>query len=287
MDVGVGAGQAAAGGATYGLITAGAIVTVLHCLSRYQVHDYADRDASIGLAGSLIAVVAAVTLVAAAGRIGGRLPGLRRPQWHVFVPLLLVPMAVVPLVLGAERNRVEAALLWGCAAVTVHVLLAYAPVGRSWRRWVSATLVLPCAAATLTTWGCQHRWRAQKFQAVGLPLIVPEVPGYQLTGTWAGRYSIRTALRGPSGRRLYGVVEAASVRYGGCGPGSDRRWRVSSAGDGLERAMSCLRDGTMLTLIPGGGSAGIADVLPHVRLREVDASVLADLPDEPAMSEPD
>jgi hypothetical protein len=291
MNVGdglAGPGKATtAGGVLCGLLTAGAIGAVLGSLDEYQVRDYADRDASIGLAGSLIAVVAAVVLIAVAGGIGARLFGFRRPQWHAPVPLVMVPVAVWPLVLGAERNRVEAGLIWGAAAVAVHAVLAYAVAGGRWRRWVAAGLVLPCALAGLATWGCQHRWRAQKFEAVGLPLVVPQVPGYRLTGTWAGRYSISMALRGPSSRRLYAVIEAASLHYGGCEPGSDPRRLMPSTGQNTQRAVFCLRDGAVLALIPGDDSAGIVDLPPGSTVREVDGSVMADYPDDATMSEPD
>jgi hypothetical protein len=51
-------------------------------------------------------------------------------------------------------------------------------------------------------------------------------------------------------------------------------WTSGTAGWGLGRRRPA-------------GRLTVGDVLPHVRLREVDASVLADLPDESAMSEPD
>jgi hypothetical protein len=276
-----------AGGVLCGLLTAGAIGAVLGTLDEYQVRDYADRDPSIGLAGSLVAAVAAVVLIAAASWIGARLFGFGRSHWHAPVPLVMVPAAVWPLVFGAERNRVEAGLIWGAAAVAVHVVLAYAANGGRWRRWVGAGLVLPCAVAVLATWGCQHRWRAQKFEAVGLPLVVPEVPGFRLTGTWAGRYSVSMALRGPSSRRLYAVLEAASAQSEGCEPGSDRRRSMPGTPQNPKRAVFCLRGGAELALTPGDDSAGIVDLPPGITVREVDGSVLADYPDDSTMSEPD
>jgi lysylphosphatidylglycerol synthetase-like protein (DUF2156 family) len=165
------------------------------------------------------------------------------------VAVVLVPAAVVPLVTGAERNRLEAAVIWGAAAVVVHLLVAYA--GR-WRRWAAAGLVVPVAAAALLTWGYQHRWRAQKFEAVGLPLVVPELPGYRLTGTWAGRYSVSMALRDPAGQVTYAIIRSDSVV--------------------LQRP-----GGAPQTLRPGDG----------VTLRAVDGSELADYPDDATMSEPD
>jgi hypothetical protein len=269
-----------------GLVTAGAIGAVLGSLGEYQVRDYADMDTTLGFAGTVIAAVAAAAVIAVLGRIAGRW-GARWPVAHVAVPMVLVPLAVAPLVTVAERNRLEAALIWGAAAVAVHVLLAYALAGGRWRRWAAAGLVLPCVAAALVTVGCQTRWRAQKFEAVGLPLYVPEVPGYRLTGSWAGRYSVSMTLAGPAGRRLHAVIEGPGPGVGGCGP--DGRPRLSTeVYHGTVSAVFCLRDGAVLQLVPGGaGPAGVGDLLPVVTMREVDGSVLADRPDDSSMSEPD
>ena len=277
----------ATGGIVCGVVTAGAIGAVLASLGEYQVRDYADMEASLGFAGAVFAAIAAAAVVAAvsgiAGRRGARWPGSGQ---HVLVPIALVPAAVVPLVTVAERNRLEAGLIWGAAAVAAHVLLAYALAGGRWRRWAAAGLVLPCVAAALVTLGCQTRWRAQKFEAVGLPLYVPEAPGYRLTGTWAGRYSVSMVLSGPSGRRLYAVIEGPGSERGGCGPGGRPRL-TTEAQDGTVGAVFCLRDGAVLELVPGGGPASVAELLPVVTVREVDGSVLADHPDNSAMSEPD
>jgi hypothetical protein len=277
----------ATGGIACGLVTAGAIGAVLGSLGEYQVHDYADMEGSLGLAGGVLAAVAAAAVVAVVCAIAGR----RGARWaghgqHVLVPVVLVPAAVVPLVTGAERNRLEAGLAWGAAAVAVHVLLAYALAGGRWRRRTAAALVLPCAAAVLVTLGCQTRWRAQKFEAVGLPLYVPEAPGYRLTGTWAGRYSVSMALAGPSDRRLYAVIEVPYQQNIGCGPGGRPRLSTEVYHDTVS-AVFCLPDGAVLKLVPGGGPASVADLLPAVTLREVDGSVLAAHPDNSTMSEPD
>ncbi len=234
-----------------GLVTAAAISAVLGSLDRYQVPDYADRDVSLGLAGVLIAVTVAVAVIAVAGP-------RPRPR-HVLVPLALVPSAVLPLVLGAERNRTEAALIWGFAAVTVHVLLGAAPS----RRLRVAGIAVVCAAAVLATWGCQQRWRAQKFEAVGVPLVVPQIPGHRLTGVWAGRYSVGLTLSGPSGAHTYAVIER---RRGGC-PATDPE-------------LLCLRDDAVLRLIPAGPVQGLV-------VREVGGATLAALPDDASTSEPD
>jgi hypothetical protein len=115
-------GRTAAGGGVCGLVTAAAIGTVLASLGTYQVHDYADSDAPIGLAGSLVASILAVVLIAVVGRIGRRRLILRRTGGHALAALVMVPTAVAPLVLGGERNRLEAGLIWGAASVLLHVV---------------------------------------------------------------------------------------------------------------------------------------------------------------------
>lgn len=223
-----------------GVVTAVAIAVVFALLGRYQVPDYADRDGSLGLAGTLAAMVAAVALIAV----------IRAPARHAVVALLLIPAAILPLVLGAERNRLEAALIWCTAALAVHVLL-------SGRRWSTVGIVVTCVAAVLATWGLQDRWRAQKFEAVGVPLVVPE--GYRLTGVWAGRYSVALTLRGPSAQTTYAVIER-----GPC-PASTSEVR-------------CLRDDAGIRLVPPGRIGSV---------REVSGSTLADFPDDATWSEPD
>ena len=185
------------------------------------------------------------------------------------MPLVLVPLAVMPLVSGLERNRLEAALIWGTAAVAVHLWLVS-------NRWTAAGLVLPCVVAGVVTVGLQSRWRAQKFEAVGLPLYVPEVPGYRLTGTWAGRYSVSMALRGPAGEQLYGVIASSNFADEACEVQGPRQ-------DGPQRAIFCLRGGAELAL----SGAGVAALVPAVTVRKVDGSVLAGYPDDSTMSEPD
>ncbi|MEV6602087.1 hypothetical protein AB0M36_35335 [Actinoplanes sp. NPDC051346] len=272
---------AATGGVVCGLVTAGAIGVALGSLEEYQVPDFADTDGTVGLLFSVLAAVVAAAVIAVVRVIAGR-SGARWPKTHVVLPVVLVPVAVVPLVTGAERNRLEAGLIWGAAAVAVQVLVAYSGSGDRWRRWMAAGLVLPCAAAALATWGCQTRWRAQKFEAVGLPLYVPEVPGYRLTGTWAGRYSVSMALVGPSGRELFAVIGRTPGREVDCASRGGRPWRESAAGQGKQRALCCLRDGAVLELVPG-----VAGPLPDFTVREVDGATLAGHPDDPTMSEPD
>lgn len=277
------------GGVLCGAITATAIGVILGSLDEYQVHDFSDMDGPIGLAGSLVASVVAVILIAAVGVIGGRRLGLRRSGGHALATLILVPAAVVPLVTAAERNRLEAGLIWGTAGVCLHVALAHALAADRWQRWTAVGVLVPFVVAALATWGSQHRWRAQKFEAVGVPLVVPEIPGYPLTGTWAGHWSVSMAFRHADGRRLYAIIGHPERGGISCTPGDDRPRMLPEpeSGQGPERAKFCLRDNAALTLVDFDGSAHLAGLLPAITVREVDGSELADHPDDNAMSEPD
>ncbi|WP_250035783.1 hypothetical protein [Paractinoplanes maris] len=274
------------GGLVCGAVTAGVLGLVFAALGEYQVPDYADQDFSIGLTGSLVGAVSAAVVIAV---IRG-LPGLER-RWgrgHVAVPLVLVPVAVLPLVSGLERDNVEAALIWAAAAITIHVWLE-SPAGSAWKRWAAGGIVLVVAVAGLLTWGLQHRWRAEKFEAVGLPLYVPDVPGYKMRGTWAGRYTVSMTLRAEGSGWHYAdaIIRRPDGSNGRCGSGLPERW-VIEGGDGRDRLGICLGgdEGATMVIGPGYQSPDLAPLFDRITVREVDGSVMADYPNGGEM-EPD
>ena len=97
--------KVAVGGVVCGSITATAIGVILGSLDEYQVPDFSDKDATIGVAGSLVASVVAVVLIAVVSGVGGRRLGIRRSGGHALAALILIPAAVVPLVIGGERKQ--------------------------------------------------------------------------------------------------------------------------------------------------------------------------------------
>ncbi|MBU2666633.1 hypothetical protein KOI35_24290 [Actinoplanes bogorensis] len=242
-----------AGALVCGAITAGALAGVLSALDEYQVSDYADMDPTIGAAGALVAAIAAAAVIGVI-RV--------RPRPHMVVPLLLVPAVILPLVAGLERNRVEAGLLWGAVAFAIHL-----SIGR--RRATTAIAVTLILAAGLT-WALQDRWRGQKFEAVGIPLYVPDVPGHDLVGAWAGRYSVTLRLTGDVD------VWLTSGDFVRCRRGATDRF-VTLEG----RPAVCL---------PGGDDAAmVVDVPPQTpfTVRPVDGAELARYPDDGTPREPD
>ncbi|MBM2622372.1 hypothetical protein JIG36_43410 [Actinoplanes sp. LDG1-06] len=250
------------GGLFSGAVTAVAVGLVLAGLDEYQVRDYADLDPVKGLAGAMFAGIGAALVIAVVGR---------KRQWartHVLVPLLVLPLVIGPLVLGLERNRFEAALLFGAVAFGIHLLVG--------RRRGAAGIALVVVAAGLLTWGLQQRWRAQKFEAVGVPLYVADVPGYELSKVWAGRYSYTLTFRSPGGAGLevWATGKSSGVRCGTkpATPGSPSLLEICSPGGGAVEMM--------VTPDPG-------PLLNEITVREVDGWVLAGYPDGVSSFEPD
>ncbi|MCY1144664.1 hypothetical protein OWR29_42260 [Actinoplanes sp. Pm04-4] len=243
-------------GLVCGAVTAVAIGLVFGQLGEYQVMDYADQDTTIGLVGALLGALGAALVIAV-------LP--LRKRGHAVVPLVLVPVAVVPLVAGLERNNVEAALLWGCAAIAVHVLIE--------RPRATNAVVVVLVVAALLTWGLQHRWRAQKFEAVGLPLFVPQVPGYEVNRTWAGRYIVSMTLRPDDRSNHYlDAVIRENVR---CRHDDTDRWVIERE-TGPDALGLCLPGGAAMTVGPGYLTPDLSPLFDRITVREVDGSVLAD-----------
>ncbi|MEV7625945.1 hypothetical protein [Actinoplanes sp. NPDC089786] len=239
------------GGLVCGGITAAALCVPLGLLDEYQVDDYSDMDPVIGVFGGLLlgAVAAALTRLVHS-----------RPKAHAVVPLFLVPGVLAPLTLGLERNRLEAAVLWSAVAVAIHLLVATRR-----RRWAVPAVVLVTTLGAGATWALQERWRAQEFEAMSVPLYVPEVPGYRLTGTHAGRSMLIERLE--KDRRALDV--SVDRAYPGCPTRTD-----------AEVTQICLPDGYVVTLhaVFPTGTVGV---------REATAAEMARHPDKVGLSEPD
>jgi hypothetical protein len=282
-----------------GLVSVGALALVFASLSKDQVpgpYDGGDGfRALVGGLGAALAVVGVLTVLVTAAR--NRF-GVRWTYAHVPLPLVLLPVVLAGVALpGGERNRLETGVLWGAAVLIVHLLVGLAgSAGRSglagsagrgwWLRVVSVLgIVLTCAAAFGVTVASQHRWRAQKFEAVGLPLYVPDVPGYRLTGARAGRSAVILMLSNDpvhpraGGRIDVWIFRDRDGRFPRCGPGSVTRWAMTDqrSDHGL---VFCLPEPAVMTLAPVYGTPGIADLLPAVAVRKVTGSELARYPDD-------
>jgi hypothetical protein len=273
-----------------GLVSVGALALVFASLSKDQVPGpYDGGDGFRALVGGLGAALATVALLTVLVTVTRNRFGVRWTNAHVPLPLVLLAVVLAGVALpGGERNRLETGVLWGAAVLIVHLLVGLAGLaGRGWRLRIVSVLgiVLICAAAFGVTVASQHRWRAQKFEAVGLPLYVPDVPGYRLTGARAGRSAVILALLSdPAHPRTSGRVDVwifrdRDGRFPRCGPGSVTRW-VMTEQRSDNRLAFCLPEPAVMTLAPVSGTPAIADLLPAVAVRKVTGSDLARYPED-------
>ncbi|MBL7261958.1 hypothetical protein [Paractinoplanes lichenicola] len=258
-------------GLVCGAVTTVALGLVLSALAGYQVRDHGDLDPAIGLGAALLAAIGTAGIIAVIRTFGSW------PRTHVLVPLLFLPAAIAPLVLGLERNRIEAGLVLGAAAFAIHLSLG--------RRHAVAAVAVTVVVAGLAVWGLQDRWRAQKFEAVGVPLYVPEIPGYRLSAVWAGHYSVTLKLTAPGGTWL-DVQLLNGTNDFPCGPGRPERAVYPPEGS-PKRLGICLPEGGTMLVSPGYQAPDVTPLLTHITVRAVDGATLAEHPDGVTSFEPD
>jgi hypothetical protein len=208
---------------------------------------------------------------------------------HVLVPPLLAVLIPIGVAAGGPiRDRYETTAIWAAIAVLAHLTLAALaqPRLRAGLR-IAATvgLATACLATVLVERGCQRRWRAGDFQAVGVPLIAPELPGFELTGAYPGRYRVLLVLTARSGPLALSTVEVGvetsppAGSLGSCAGRTEQPFVVQVPGS-MPSGVFCLRDGTFrMWLHPGPAAASIEPLLDQVTVRPVPASKLANLPD--------
>lgn len=246
--------------AACGAISAAACVAVFAMLSKDQVEGpYDGGDLTIGIFGAPVVAALAAFLIHAVGRGPGRVAHTVAP-FGVWLGTLFSIAAA-----GGERHKLETGAVWAAAAFLVHLAIAVRP-----RVVAGLALVAVVAAATGVTVAGQHRWRTQNFARVGVPSYVPEVPGFRLTGAYAGRGTVILALTGSTGS-----IDVYLHRRSGpapCAPGDERRV-VRGQYDTVSRLVFCL---------PGGGememSPSVDGLLTSVRLVKVDPGFLASYP---------
>ncbi|MEV4534490.1 hypothetical protein AB0J82_11740 [Asanoa sp. NPDC049518] len=146
---------------------------------------FADRDfGSTGgpIAGCFVTGLATTALVAAYAVV-------RRQPAHVFVPLVgtvAVPVAVATG--GPFHDGRAIAVWWGAAAFVVHLAIAS-------RRLAAALVAVGVvASAWLVGRVGQETWQAEDLRAVGVPLVVVDVPGFTPYRAGAGRERVEVIL---------------------------------------------------------------------------------------------
>ena len=170
----------------YALISGGtALVTFLRLPPQSLPGKYLQGDEYWGpayaIVGALAASLAILTVILVRGRRGGD-----RPLRHLAVPpalALLIPLVLI--VSGAARSRLWTGALCAAVAVVTHLALALPR-----RRVRVAVCAVAAAAAVLTSTSCQTAWRAEDFEATGLPYYVADIPGYHLNSTYADEHVI-------------------------------------------------------------------------------------------------
>jgi hypothetical protein len=204
-------------------ITAGTVTALGVAVA---VSNVADSDwgssgvpAAVALVSGLIttAVLAAVVLVLA---FRGR-----RQNSHLLVPLGFIVVVPYGISLGGPaRSPWVLALLWAVVAIVTHTALAVAARPSDIRRSLVAAgmTVVALAGAVVIERASQVSWRADRFRAVGVPLVILDVPGFQPKRAGAGEYSIHVILTDQPGssdraERSIGVtIEATSGRASAC-----------------------------------------------------------------------
>jgi len=156
---------------------------------------FADRDfgSTAGpIAGCLATGLATTALVAAYVIVRRRTVS----QWHVLVPLVgtfLVPVGVAAG--GPFHDGRAVAVCWGMAAFVAHLAIEYAR-GRHGKPRLGAALVVVLAVASAWLVGRvgQVTWQTEDLRAVGVPLVVVDVPGFTPYLAGAGTASVEVVL---------------------------------------------------------------------------------------------
>ncbi|MFG1604737.1 hypothetical protein [Actinoplanes sp. NPDC049265] len=169
----------------YSLIDAGVVLAAFLLLPAQSLPDKAyEGDANLLFPYALVSLITAV--LATAGALTWRAIRGRRQLRHLAVPFLLV--FGIPIVLyaaGGARSRWLTGLLCAALAAALHVALELPRV-----HYALPAGVLAVAAFAGTAAGCQPQWRGEDFTATGLPLVVADIPGHRLTGTYADKGAI-------------------------------------------------------------------------------------------------
>ncbi|MDG4825637.1 hypothetical protein O7635_27640 [Asanoa sp. WMMD1127] len=243
-------------GAVAGLLTAGGVAATSVALADRDFGATAGPIAGVWAAGlATTAVVAVYTLVR------------RLTAAHVAVPLVaivLVPLGVA--IGGPARDGPAVAVCWAAAAFVAHLAVAHGA------RLAGAGVVLLVVVAAVAVGRLgQPVWRAGDFRAVGVPLMVVDLPGFAPTRAGAGRWSVQVVVAErpypdeAAGRQLTVTIAPAWTPCGAAGPTvvapDTARW--------------CLTEHVVFVHTRGWR---VESALPAMALRPVEAKELARLP---------
>ena len=102
------------------------------------------------------------------------------------------------------------------------------------------------------------------------------VPGYSVSGTWAGRYTVSMLLK-PDDRDTTHFVDAVIRANPRCRNGNSDRWVIERE-TGPSALGICLsgEDGAAMTVTPGYRAPDLTPLFERITVRKVDGSALAD-----------
>jgi len=216
-------------------------------------------------------------------------------RWHLVVPLAVtvaVPLGVAAG--GPFRDGRAVAVCWATAALVTHLAIAYGSGRRRAGPRLAAAVVVVVVVASAVVIGRlgQATWRAADLRAVGVPLMVVDVPGFAATRAGAGRHSVQVVIadrpypRELGGRQLTVTTSRANQPCGGPGPTIIDE---TAAGLGPRTVRYCLAARGYVVIVqahpsyPGEGGAAehwsIEPLLRSMTLREATAEELAHLPE--------
>ncbi|MGW4466288.1 hypothetical protein [Micromonospora sp. NPDC004704] len=258
----------------------------------------ADQDWTMSIAPTFISLAASLCAACVITALSPLLSVLvmRRRELgahltHALVPILLVVLIPIGVAIGGPvRDRWETTGYWAVFALCVHVALALA-TRRRLPGLARVGAVLAVAAMFVAVVGIERasqlRWRVDDFRALGVPLVVPEIPGFELTYAYPGQPGHPDLFLELSDRpaRPYGRTVTVLVQRT-AGTGYPTSGRVSCWGRADDRLVSndgglvyCLAEkGFEMHIRPDPQMPSLAPLAPQVTLRRVQAQLLAELP---------
>ncbi|GIG87697.1 hypothetical protein [Plantactinospora endophytica] len=244
---------------------------------------------------SLAVALCAVCVIAALSPLLWMLMMRRREPGayltHALAPILLVVLIPVGVAIGGPvRDRWETTGYWAVVTLCVHLALALA-TRRRLPGLARMGAILSVTAMIVAVVGIERasqlRWRVDDFRALGVPLVVPEIPGFELTYAYPGQPGHPDLFLELSERpaRPYGRTVTVLVRRT-AGAGYPTSGRVSCWGRADDRLVSS--DGSLVYCLAENGfemhirsdpqMPSLAPLAPRVTLRRVPAQQLAELP---------
>jgi hypothetical protein len=252
-----------------------------------------DQDWGMSVSPFVLMWCLAVAAIGAQA-VGHRLwPGDGWRWAHILVPVAVAVLA--PFVAhwgGPVRDEWESVSLLAALAVVGHagVTVLTSPRARLWARGAVVLVWVLALTATVTVErAAQERWRARDLEAAGVPLVVPQVPGFTLAGAAPGRYTrvVMVVLSDrPTdpyrGRALDVTITPTSSTYPAnwcSGRDGQRYVNSGSAGAGYASVVLCpAGTGCQILITPRSAQIDLPSLLNRIEASPMSARALARTP---------